>query len=372
MLGLLYAANADALNARTAARAVRGHGAPGDHPSRARRRRGDRRASTSCSPLGRLYLARATRPRPSTRSTACSIRIPVRCRGACRWRRPTRRRRSEERDRRAGRDRRRRAARRVDAGAVSGTGRAARRKRSTTIPRASRSSRRTAGSSSAAWRRCSTPATTSAAAALAAEAQSAASRRSCAFRGFARGRCSSAAGAAGAHGARADRARRFRATPRRRLRSRTCTTMPAAMPTPRRTLRQFIEVDPANAEALNYLGYMLAESGDQLDEAVRLVQRALDVDPGNPLVSRQPRVGAFPPRRSRGGGEVPVAGGGSSCRATPWCRITSATCSPGAAAGRTRSPPGRARSKARAATSTGARLRRKSRRTLAVRTLSKS
>ena len=50
-----------------------------------------------------------------------------------------------------------------------------------------------------------------------------------------------------------------------------------------RTLRQFIDVDPANAQVLNHLGYMLAESGRQLDEAVRLVQRALDLDPGNPF-----------------------------------------------------------------------------------------
>jgi Flp pilus assembly protein TadD len=48
-------------------------------------------------------------------------------------------------------------------------------------------------------------------------------------------------------------------------------------------LRQFIDVDPGNAQVLNHLGYMLAESGRQLDEAVRLVQRALDLDPGNPF-----------------------------------------------------------------------------------------
>jgi Flp pilus assembly protein TadD len=50
-----------------------------------------------------------------------------------------------------------------------------------------------------------------------------------------------------------------------------------------RTLRQFIDVDPGNAQVLNHLGYMLAESGRQLDEAVRFVQRALDLDPGNPF-----------------------------------------------------------------------------------------
>ena len=48
-----------------------------------------------------------------------------------------------------------------------------------------------------------------------------------------------------------------------------------------RTVRQLLEVEPGNADALNYLGYMLAERGVQLDEAVRLVRRALEADPGN-------------------------------------------------------------------------------------------
>jgi Flp pilus assembly protein TadD len=49
-----------------------------------------------------------------------------------------------------------------------------------------------------------------------------------------------------------------------------------------RTLRQVIEIEPGNAQVLNYLGYLLAERGRQLDEAVRLVERALDLEPGNP------------------------------------------------------------------------------------------
>ncbi len=39
---------------------------------------------------------------------------------------------------------------------------------------------------------------------------------------------------------------------------------------------------PTSAEVLNYLGFLLADQGRSLDEAVRLVQRALEVDPGNP------------------------------------------------------------------------------------------
>lgn len=50
-----------------------------------------------------------------------------------------------------------------------------------------------------------------------------------------------------------------------------------------RTLRQLLEMEPANAQVLNYLGYLLAARGRQLEEAVRLVQRALDLEPGNPF-----------------------------------------------------------------------------------------
>jgi Flp pilus assembly protein TadD len=49
-----------------------------------------------------------------------------------------------------------------------------------------------------------------------------------------------------------------------------------------RTVRQLVALEPGNADALNYLGYMLADSGKQLDEAIRLVKRALDIEPNNP------------------------------------------------------------------------------------------
>jgi tetratricopeptide (TPR) repeat protein len=45
--------------------------------------------------------------------------------------------------------------------------------------------------------------------------------------------------------------------------------------------RQVLERDPLHAAALNYLGYMLADRGERLDEAVALVERALAIDPGN-------------------------------------------------------------------------------------------
>ena len=48
------------------------------------------------------------------------------------------------------------------------------------------------------------------------------------------------------------------------------------------SLRELLTRAPQDANALNSLGYMLAERGEQLEEAVRLVQRALTIEPGNP------------------------------------------------------------------------------------------
>jgi tetratricopeptide (TPR) repeat protein len=47
------------------------------------------------------------------------------------------------------------------------------------------------------------------------------------------------------------------------------------------TFRQMIAADPKNADALNSLGYMFAERGQRLDEAVALVERALAIEPDN-------------------------------------------------------------------------------------------
>ena len=49
-----------------------------------------------------------------------------------------------------------------------------------------------------------------------------------------------------------------------------------------RVLRQLVAKEPANSRALNHLGYMLATRGEQLDEAVALVKRALAEDPDRP------------------------------------------------------------------------------------------
>ena len=52
-------------------------------------------------------------------------------------------------------------------------------------------------------------------------------------------------------------------------------------PEAERLLRQILVIEPRNANALNYLGYMLANRGEQLDEAITLVRRALETDPAN-------------------------------------------------------------------------------------------
>ena len=45
--------------------------------------------------------------------------------------------------------------------------------------------------------------------------------------------------------------------------------------------RQTLEMEPANAMALNYLGYMMADRGKQLPEALKLIRKAVELDPMN-------------------------------------------------------------------------------------------
>jgi tetratricopeptide (TPR) repeat protein len=45
--------------------------------------------------------------------------------------------------------------------------------------------------------------------------------------------------------------------------------------------RKVLAINPDNAEALNYLGYMLANRGLKLDEASKMIQRALEIEPDN-------------------------------------------------------------------------------------------
>lgn len=48
-----------------------------------------------------------------------------------------------------------------------------------------------------------------------------------------------------------------------------------------RTFKEVLAKEPLNAPALNYLGYMLADRGDRLDEAVGYIKRALEAEPEN-------------------------------------------------------------------------------------------
>jgi len=45
--------------------------------------------------------------------------------------------------------------------------------------------------------------------------------------------------------------------------------------------RDVIKINPKNAEAYNYIGYVYAEEGRSLDEALAMVKKALELEPGN-------------------------------------------------------------------------------------------
>ncbi len=49
-------------------------------------------------------------------------------------------------------------------------------------------------------------------------------------------------------------------------------------------LRKLIEIRPDNAHAYNALGYSLAERGDQLPEALKLIKRAVELSPDDPYI----------------------------------------------------------------------------------------
>jgi tetratricopeptide (TPR) repeat protein len=43
--------------------------------------------------------------------------------------------------------------------------------------------------------------------------------------------------------------------------------------------RQILEIDPAHAATLNYLGYMLADKGSRLSEALKMIRKAVELEP---------------------------------------------------------------------------------------------
>src|SRR5207244_8334356 len=48
-----------------------------------------------------------------------------------------------------------------------------------------------------------------------------------------------------------------------------------------RQFREVITLDPKHAEAYNYVGYMSAERGQNLDEAIQLISKAISLEPEN-------------------------------------------------------------------------------------------
>lgn len=48
-----------------------------------------------------------------------------------------------------------------------------------------------------------------------------------------------------------------------------------------RRFRRILELDPEHVATLNYLGYMLADRGERLEESVMLLERAIEADPYN-------------------------------------------------------------------------------------------
>ena len=78
-----------------------------------------------------------------------------------------------------------------------------------------------------------------------------------------------------------------------------CSTSRRSSRRRKRAFRQVLERDPENAAALNYLGYMLAERGERLDESVELSEESARDRARQRLVSRQPRLGLLQVRQAR-------------------------------------------------------------------------
>jgi Flp pilus assembly protein TadD len=46
-------------------------------------------------------------------------------------------------------------------------------------------------------------------------------------------------------------------------------------------MESVLKIDPENAEALNFIGYTFADRGIRLDEAEKMIKKALTLKPGN-------------------------------------------------------------------------------------------
>ena len=90
--------------------------------------------------------------------------------------------------------------------------------------------------------------------------------------------------------------------------------------------RQLISADPKNADALNSLGYMLAERGQRLDESVGFVRARARARSGQSRLSRQPGLGATTSRASSTWRNSRCGRPARSCRRCRSSRIISAIC----------------------------------------------
>ena len=84
-------------------------------------------------------------------------------------------------------------------------------------------------------------------------------------------------------------------------------------------------IDPKHAESYNFIGYMYAEKGVNLPEAIELIQKALALEPDNgyfidSLGWAYYQQGRYPEALARA-----AAGGRRSPRTTPSSSITWAT-----------------------------------------------
>ena len=87
------------------------------------------------------------------------------------------------------------------------------------------------------------------------------------------------------------------------------------VPDAERVLRDLLAKDPLDANALNSLGYLLADHGQRLDEAVDLLQRALKIEPANPsfldslgwAYFRQGRLDLADPPLTRAADQLPAS-----------------------------------------------------------------
>ena len=68
-----------------------------------------------------------------------------------------------------------------------------------------------------------------------------------------------------------------------------------------KAFRTVLKADPNYAGALNYLGYMLADRDVRLDEAQKLISKAVDLDPNNGAYLDSLALVALPPESSRPG-----------------------------------------------------------------------